>query len=27
MVDSDSIDALRAFNEACRAELQKFKLI
>ena len=27
MVDSDSIDALRAFSEACRAELQKFKLI
>ena len=27
MVDSGSIDALRAFSEACRAELQKFKLI
>src|SRR5438045_3945327 len=27
MADSDSIDALRAFSEACRAELQKFKLI
>jgi hypothetical protein len=27
MVDSDSVDALRAFSEACRAELQKFKLI
>jgi hypothetical protein len=27
MVDSDSIDALRAFSEACRAELQKFELI
>ena len=27
MVDSDSIDALRAFSEACRAELQKFKLV
>jgi hypothetical protein len=27
MVDSDSIDALRAFGEACWAELQKFKLI
>jgi len=25
MVDSDSIDALRAFSEACRAELQRFK--
>ena len=25
MVDSDSVDALRAFSEACRAELQKFK--
>ena len=27
MVDSDSIDALRAFSEACRAELQKFRVI
>ena len=27
MMDGDSIDALRAFSEACRAELQKFKLI
>ena len=27
MVDSGSIDALRDFSEACRAELQKFKLI
>ena len=27
MADSDSIDALGAFSEACRAELQKFKLI
>ena len=27
MADSDSIDALRAFSEACRVELQKFKLI
>ena len=26
MMDSDSIAALRAFSEACRAELQKFKL-
>jgi intergrase/recombinase len=25
MVDSDSIDSLRAFSEACRAELQRFK--
>ena len=27
MVDSGSIDALRDFSEACRAELQKFRLI
>jgi hypothetical protein len=27
MADSDSIDALRAFSEACRAELQKFRVI
>ena len=27
MVDSDSIDALRDFSEACRAELQKLDLI
>jgi hypothetical protein len=27
MMDNDSVDALRAFSEACRAELQKFKLI
>ena len=27
MVDSDSIDALRAFSEACRAELQKFRVV
>jgi hypothetical protein len=27
MMDSDSIDALRAFSEACRAELQKFRVI
>jgi hypothetical protein len=27
MVDSDSIDALRTFSEACRAELQKFRVI
>ena len=26
MVDSDSIDALRAFSEACRAELQRFQM-
>jgi hypothetical protein len=27
MIDSESIDALRAFSEACRAELQKFRVI
>jgi hypothetical protein len=27
MMDSDSIDALRAFSEACRAALQKFRVI
>lgn len=27
MIESDSIDALRAFSEACRAELQKFRLV
>jgi hypothetical protein len=27
MVDDESIDALRAFSEACRAELQKHKLL
>jgi hypothetical protein len=27
MVDSGSIDALRDFSEACRAELQKFRFI
>jgi len=27
MMDSNSIDALRVFSEACRAELQTFKLI
>jgi hypothetical protein len=27
MVDSGSIDPLRDFSEACRAELQKFRLI
>ena len=27
MVDSDSMDALRAFSEACRVELQKFRVI
>ena len=27
MMDSNSIDALRAFSEACRAELQKFRVI
>ena len=27
MADSDSIDALRAFSEACRDELQRFRLI
>jgi hypothetical protein len=27
MVDSDSIDALRAFSEACRDELRRFRLI
>lgn len=27
MVDNGSIDALRDFSEACRAELQKFRLI
>ena len=27
MIDSGSIDALRDFSSACRAELQKFKLI
>ena len=27
MVDNDSIDALRDFSEACRAELQKFRFI
>jgi hypothetical protein len=27
MVDNDSIDALRDFSEACRAELQKLDLI
>src|SRR5215813_6534012 len=26
MVESGSIDALRAFSDACRAELQKFRL-
>jgi hypothetical protein len=26
MVDTGSIDALRAFSEACRAELQKFRV-
>jgi hypothetical protein len=26
MVDSDSVDALRAFSEACRAELQRFQM-
>jgi len=27
MVDSDSIDALRAFSDACRDELRRFRLI
>ena len=27
MVDSDSIDALRVFSEACRDELRKFRVI
>ena len=27
MIDSDSVDALRDFAAACRAELQKFRLI
>jgi hypothetical protein len=27
MVDIDSVEALRAFSEACRTELQKFRLI
>jgi hypothetical protein len=27
MVDSGSVDALRDFSEACRAELQKFRFI
>src|SRR4029077_7002741 len=27
MMDSDSIDALRAFSDACRAELQRFRVI
>jgi hypothetical protein len=27
MVDSDSIDALRAFSEACRDELRRFRVI
>jgi hypothetical protein len=27
MVDSDSIDALRAFSDACREELHKFRVI
>jgi hypothetical protein len=27
MIDSDSIDALRAFSEACREELRRFRVI
>jgi hypothetical protein len=27
MMDSDSIDALRAFSDACRDELHRFRLI
>ena len=27
MMDNDSIDALRAFSEACREELQRFRVI
>ena len=27
MIDSDSIDALRAFSEACRDELRRFRVI
>ncbi len=27
MMDSDSIDALRAFSDACRDELRRFRVI